>query len=111
MVGVIDRVERELRAYVSQFDAGMVDTRAANALYEQFDRIEHLAATTTKFLARPVTESCEWKRPGYASATKYAAAKCGTPVGAAKDDLATSEQIAALPIVEEEMRKRQLSAP
>jgi len=86
-----------------------IDTHQVDALYEQFDRIERLAATSKTLLARRVNESREWARRGYATAAEYAAAKCGTSVGAAKDELAASEQIASLPIVEDEMRKGSLS--
>lgn len=109
MLAGVAAIEEALADTVARLQPDAVPTQAVVKVFEQFDRIERLATTAKTLLARKVDESLVWKRHGYACAAEYLAAKSGTSVGAARDALATSENIASLPVVEDAMRAGQLS--
>jgi hypothetical protein len=102
-------VEAELAAVVGELNPDSVPAQLLVPLFERLDRIERQAATAKTLLARRVDESRKWAQLGYKSAAEYLAAKTGSSVGAARDTLATSVKVTALPVVEQAMRDGELS--
>ena len=110
MFGTLGNVETELAALAAEFDPGSVPTDRVVAVFEAADRIERAAAAIKTLLARRVEEVRAWERAGFKSAAEFVAAKTGATVSAARSVLATSEKVAALPVVEDALRSGRLSA-
>src|SRR5262249_6493597 len=101
---MLGSVVAELAKVVADLNPDSIPTHTVVSLYEEFERIERLAATGKTLLARRVDDSHEWARRGFKSPEDFLAAKSGSSVGAAKDTLATSKKVDALPVIERAMR-------
>src|SRR5882672_8354790 len=104
-------IECALSELVADFDPDAVALCDAQSMWEQFDRVERLAASAKILLARRVDEAGKWRREGFRCAAEQLAAKAGTSVSSAKSMLETSEQVAEQPKTARAMRRGELSAP
>ncbi len=103
-------IECALSELVAEFDPDAVPLGEAPVLWEQFDRVERLAASAKILLARRVDEAGAWKRNGYRSAAEQMAVKAGSSVSSAQALLDTSKQVAGQPKTAQAMRRGTLSA-
>ena len=78
-------------------------------VWRSFDRIERFAASAKTLLAARVDEAGEWKRAGARSAADHLAKLGGTTAMVARRSLATSKQVAQLPVLSDAMRTGVLS--
>jgi hypothetical protein len=78
-------------------------------MWAEWDRIERLAASAKTLLAERVEESNAWKRAGFRSSAEHLAAIGDTTVGAAREALAVSRQVAGLLHTASAMRAGALS--
>src|SRR5437870_8015909 len=111
MCDTVGEVRDALQAIVAGLDPDSVALPVAPALWEHFDAVERLAGAAKVLLARRVDESRAWRRAGYRSAAEYLAAKEGGSVGGARQQLETSEKLAATPRAEAALRDGRLSSP
>jgi hypothetical protein len=105
----VETAAAELAAAVAELDPNAIPTDEVASLFDLFEQAERHAGTGKTLLARRVDEIEQWKRAGYASAAEYLAARSGSTVAAARDVLATSSKLTALPVVEDALRAGRLS--
>jgi hypothetical protein len=104
-----DPVERDIAALVARFDVDAVPAAGVVPLFERLQRINRQVTAAMTLLARRIDEVEQWKRAGFASAAEFVAAKSGSSVAAARDVLATSSKLSALPVIEDALRAGKLS--
>jgi hypothetical protein len=78
-------------------DPDAIQAAEASELYRVLDQAERAAAAGKALAARHVAESKVWRDQGFASAPDFMASVSGKSVGAAKDELAISDALVALP--------------
>jgi len=103
-------IECALSELVEELDPDAVPLCEAPRMWQQFDRVERLAASAKILLARRVDQSGEWKRKGRRSAAEQLADDAGTSVSSAKSMLETSKRVAKQPKTARSMRKGELSS-
>src|SRR5689334_14452720 len=106
----LGEIECALSELVTELDPDAVALCEAPRLWQQFDRVERLAASAKILLARRVDEAGEWKRKGCRSAAEQLAADAGTSVSSAKSMLETSKRVRRQPKTTRALRKGELSA-
>ena len=78
-------------------------------ILDAFIELERLAASGRVLIAARAAESEAWRRAGCPSAAAWLALRQGTDTGRARADLATSEQLGALPDTADAVRNGELS--
>jgi len=109
MVGEVRSIKSSLASMVADLQPSSVHVSSVVGLVDEFDQIERLASAAKTLLACRVEDTAEFRRSGSLSPAEFLASKSGTSISAAKDALATSVKIAALPVVEQALRDGQLS--
>ena len=84
-------IECALSELVAEFDPDAVPLGEAPVLWEQFDRVERLAASAKILLARRVDEAGKWRGEGFRSAAEQLAMRAGSLVASAQAMLDTSK--------------------
>ena len=105
----LDEIEFAMRELVAEFDPDAVALCDAPRMWQQFDRVERLAASAKILMARRVDEAGAWKREGYRSAAEHLAVDAGTSVSSAKSLLDTSKRVAEQPKTQRALRRGELS--
>lgn len=98
-------------AVLDDLDAHQVAACLALDLWKAADDLERRAAAIKTLVARQVAASGQWRRDGFRSPAEQLATISGTSVAAARDQLDTSERVAALPATAEALRSGSLSLP
>ncbi len=97
----IHREVTELRqrfgTVVAELDPDALPASLAPGLWQELDRLGRQVAAAKTLVARRVDDSRVWQREGFASAADYLAARGGTSVGTARQELATSKALPELP--------------
>ncbi len=78
-------------------------------ILDAFIELERLAASGRVLIAARAAEADAWRRDGCPSAAAWLALRQGTDTGRARADLATSEQLGALPDTADAVRNGELS--
>ena len=105
----MQRIKSSLAAVVAELNPSSVPASSVLGLFEEFDQIERMASCAKTLLARRIDDTPEWRRSAHLSPAEFLAAKSGSSISAAKDTLATSEKVVALPVVEQALRGGELS--
>ncbi len=108
MIGLA-KIRSELTANVRALAPDAVPLPDVVALWEGYDAIERQAAAPKTLLARRVEESRAWQRAGHRSAAEFMASRAGTSIGAARAQLALSQKLEQLPVIEQAFRDGALS--
>jgi hypothetical protein len=98
-----------LQSLIADLDPDAIALPEAPELWQEFDRVERLAASAKTLLACRVEESGSWRTSGHRSAEDKMAADSGSSVSAAKKSLETSKRVRKLPKTAHAMRKGELS--
>jgi hypothetical protein len=97
----MDREVAELRErfgeVAARLDPDDLPASHAPALWCELDHLARQVAAAKVLVARRVDDSMAWKRAGFASAAEFLAARGGTSLGAARQELHTSKALPDLP--------------
>ena len=105
VAAAVDLLTEALR----RLDPRDVPLPEVTSLWESFNRAGRVAATGEMTLADRVREADQWRRSGFRSPEEWMARKKGTSLGAARDQLAASKQLEALPDTAEALRSGVIS--
>lgn len=94
---------------VAGLDPDGVPLPEAPAMWRAFDAIARAAGAAQVLLARRVEESSVWASQGSRSAAEYLGRVSGTSVRSAREALRASKDLANLPLVEQALRRGDLS--
>jgi Domain of unknown function (DUF222) len=103
-------VRDRLAALVDRLDPDAVSASAARELWAVLDASERLCAAGKTLLARRVAQTHRPETAGAKTAAEHLARKAGTSTGVATDALDTSARLPGQPVVEQALRRGQLSA-
>jgi hypothetical protein len=105
----VESARRVVAVAAAELRPEAVPLPEAPAMWAEWDQIERLAVSAKTLLAERVDESKAWKRAGFRSAAEHLAAIGDTTVGAAREALAVSRQLAGLLHTASAMRAGALS--
>jgi hypothetical protein len=107
---VFEVVIRQLRQTAGELEPDRLSTYDAARLLDEVATIEKLTGGIKTLLASRAAASGMWRRDGARDEAEWLARKTGTTRARAAETLAASQQVAAVPAVENAVRSGRLSA-
>ncbi|MEI2652091.1 MAG: hypothetical protein V9G12_08035 [Microthrixaceae bacterium] len=93
-----------LQVVMAELDPAAIPLPDATAVFTLFADVRRLAGNGQTLMAGRVKEAREWARSGHTTVEDWIANTTGSSVGAAKDQVRTSERLDQLPDTTEQMR-------
>lgn len=93
-----------MQVVMAELDPAAIPLPDVTAVFTLFADVRRLAGNGQTLMAGRVKEAREWARSGHATVEDWIANTTGSSVGAAKDQVRTSERLDRLPDTTEQMR-------